>query len=226
MTMKRLAMILLAAAALCGCSEPKKYIALTFDDGPSITTTMQILDIMEQYDAQGSFFVIGRNINDQSAEVMRRAVALGCQVENHSFTHPHMPQLTLQEQIEQVEQTSAAVVKYLGREPQFFRAPYIDENEQMHQTFKQIFIGGVGNADWDANVKTEQRIQKLMESAEDGVIFLLHDFEGNDQTVQTLEVVIPALQQQGYEFVTVDELFRLKGVTPQKGIRYDRVPQQ
>ncbi|MBR0333185.1 MAG: polysaccharide deacetylase family protein, partial [Alistipes sp.] len=63
--MKRLLILLAALTALVGCTRDKGYIALTFDDGPS-STTMEILDVMEEFGARGSFFVIGSNINDKS----------------------------------------------------------------------------------------------------------------------------------------------------------------
>ena len=115
-------MLLAAATLVVGCSRHKGYIALTFDDGPS-STTMEILDVMEEFGARGSFFLIGSNINDSSAEAMQRAVAMGCEVENHSFTHPHMTELDSDARRDEVALTTAAITKYLEREPQFFRAP-------------------------------------------------------------------------------------------------------
>ena len=65
-----------------------------------------------------------------------------------------------------------------------------------------------------------------MTNAADGQIFLLHDFEGNGATAETLRRVIPALQKEGYKFVTVSELFQQQKITPRKGIRYDMVVEE
>ena len=70
-----------------------KFVALSFDDGPSLTT-MQMLDVMERNDARGSFFIIGSRITDKTEAAMHRAVKMGCDIENHSLTHRHMPQLS------------------------------------------------------------------------------------------------------------------------------------
>lgn len=215
-------MLLAAATLVVGCSRHKGYIALTFDDGPS-STTMEILDVMEEFGARGSFFLIGSNINDSSAEAMQRAVAMGCEVENHSFTHPHMTELDSDARRDEVALTTAAITKYLEREPQFFRAPYIDEDDQLHRIIPLIFIGGYCPRDWDANVSVEERVEGLMANAADGQIFLLHDFEGNAATAETLRRVIPALQKEGYKFLTVSELFQQQKVSPRKGVRYDMV---
>ena len=199
-----------------------KFIALSFDDGPSLTT-MQMLDVMEQYDARASFFIVGSRINEQSAEAMHRAVKMGCDIENHSLTHCHLPQLSAEEQREEGARTTSLIEQYTGRTPQFFRAPYLDADETTHSVVPQPFIGGKGPSDWNKNVTVEQRVEGYLKAAEDGVIFLMHDFEGNGATAEALKTILPRLKAEGYGFVTVAELFAVKGVIPQKGIRYDKV---
>ena len=199
-----------------------KFIALSFDDGPSLTT-MQMLDVMERYDARASFFIIGSRITEQTEASMHRAVKMGCDIENHSLTHRHLPQLSAEEQREEGARTTSLIEQYTGRTPMFFRAPYLDADETTHSVVPQPFIGGIGPSDWNKEVTVEQRIEGYLKVAEDGVIFLMHDFEGNGATAEALEVILPRLKAEGYGFVTVAELFAVKGVTPQKGIRYDKV---
>ena len=199
-----------------------KFITLSFDDGPSLTT-MQMLDVMEQYDARASFFIVGSRINEQSAEAMHRAVKMGCDIENHSLTHCHLPQLSAEEQREEGARTTSLIEQYTGRTPQFFRAPYLDADETTHSVVPQPFIGGIGPSDWNKDVTVEQRVEGYVKAAEDGVIFLMHDFEGNGATAEALKTILPRLKAEGYGFVTVAELFAVKGVIPQKGIRYDKV---
>lgn len=199
-----------------------KFIALSFDDGPSLTT-MQMLDVMEQYDARASFFIVGSRINEQSAEAMHRAVKMGCDIENHSLTHCHLPQLSAEEQREEGARTTSLIEQYTGRTPQFFRAPYLDADETTHSVVPQPFIGGIGPSDWNKDVTVEQRVEGYLKAADDGVIFLMHDFEGNGATAEALKTILPRLKAEGYGFVTVAELFAVKSVIPQKGIRYDKV---
>ena len=199
-----------------------KFVALSFDDGPSLTT-MQMLDVMERNDARGSFFIIGSRITDKTEAAMHRAVKMGCDIENHSLTHRHMPQFSAEEQREEAARTTALIEQYVGRTPQLFRAPYLDADSVTHAVVPQIFIGGLGPSDWNKDVSVEQRIEGYLKAAEDGVIFLMHDFEGNGATAEALEVILPRLKEQGYGVVTVAELFAVKGVTPQKGVRYDKV---
>ena len=217
----------------CGTTDPRaerleslrknydKFIALSFDDGPS-QTTMQILDLAEQYDIRASFFVIGERITPETEHIVKRAVALGCDIENHSLTHPHMSQLSAEEQAHEATATTQIIERYAPT-PKYFRPPYLDHNEVTHSQVPQIFIAGYSPKDWDSSVSAEERIEKLMQNSTDGMIYLLHDFAGNTATVEALKKVIPALKEKGFTFVTVDELFALKGAVPEKGVIYSRV---
>lgn len=200
-----------------------KFVALSFDDGPNLTATMRMMDVMERNNARGSFFIIGSNLDEHTAAAVRRAVEMGCDVENHSLTHRHMSQLSAEEQRAEAERTSELIEQHTKRRPLLFRPPYLDTDSVTHAVVPQIFIGGGGPADWSSDVTLEQRIDGYLKAAEDGAIFLMHDFTGNEATAQMLEVVLPRLAAEGYGFVTVAELFAVKGIMPQKGIRYDKV---
>lgn len=190
----------------------KPMIALTFDDGPNTTTTVQILDILEEYDVRASFFVIGDNINEKSGEVMKRAYDMGCEINNHSKTHQNMPSFTADEIKAEIEYTSNKVEEITGEPTKFFRPPYIAVNNTMYDAIDLPFICGYGCNDWETSVTAEMRATKTLEQAEDGAIILLHDFYGNSATVEALKTIIPELLEQGYQFVTVGELFEAKGV--------------
>lgn len=200
-----------------------KLIALSFDDGPNVTTTVKMLDMLEKHEVLGSFFVIGKNINDESAVVMKRAFDMGCDIQNHSQTHSAMPELTAQQIKDEIEYTSALVEKYTGVRPAFFRPPYIAVNDVMYKNIELPFICGAGCNDWEPQVTAAQRAEMVIKNAADGQIILLHDFEGNDATVAALDMIIPALKEQGYRFVTVPELFKAKNVTPERNKLYTNV---
>lgn len=211
--------ILAVAAIVCascgGPKEPEKLIALSFDDGPNLVTTPKVLDVLEENGIVASFFLIGNNINDESSAMMKRAQELGCDLENHSLTHSQMSFMTEEQIKEEIAATSALIRKYAGTEPEFFRPPYINHNDLMHQAIDLTFICGQGCNDWEADVTAEFRAKSVIEHAEDGQIVLLHDFEGNDNTVEALKTIIPELKAQGFKFVTVPELFKAKGITPE-----------
>ncbi|MBP1561945.1 MAG: polysaccharide deacetylase family protein [Oscillospiraceae bacterium] len=190
----------------------KPLVALTFDDGPNITTTVQVLDILEKYQVPASFFLVGNNITPASSEVVKRAYDMGCEIDNHSKTHSYMNKKTQEEISAEVTFVSDKVKEITGEPTKFFRPPFIAVNSDMYEAIDMPFICGVGCNDWDQNVTVQQRIDNTLSQVNDGTIILLHDSAGNSQTVEALDTIIPSLIDEGYQFVTVSELFETKGV--------------
>jgi len=189
-----------------------KYVALTFDDGPNTTTTPAVLDMLEKYDITASFFLIGTNINDGSAEVVKRAYDMGCEINNHSKSHPYMNEMTVDEIIEQFTYTDDLIYEITGERSKFFRPPYIAVSQDMLDNIDVPFISGIGCNDWDDKVTVERRHAMIMRQVKDGSIILLHDADGNSKTVEALDLIIPDMLEQGYKFVTMSELFEVYGV--------------
>ncbi len=192
-----------------------KIIALTFDDGPNNYTTPQILDLLEEYGGKASFFLIGKNITEETIDVIKREVYLGCDVENHSFTHSYMTKLSKEETVKEIEETDALIKEITGKEPLFFRPPYIDYDESLFESIPKVFISGFGSNDWDENVSIDERVGIVKEQACDGAIILLHDQPDNVRTVEALKYILPDLREEGYEFVTISDLFYKKGKDPE-----------
>lgn len=188
-----------------------KYVALTFDDGPNTTTTAQVLDVLEKYDIIASFFLIGNNINDASAEVVKRAHDMGCEINNHSKTHPYMNQMTVDEIIEEFTYVDDKIFEITGERSKFFRPPYIAVSQEMLDNIDVPFIAGIGCNDWMDNNPADRRAMSILRQVKDGDIILLHDAEGNHMTVEALDTIIPEMLAQGYKFVTVSELFEING---------------
>ena len=193
--------------------EEKKLVALTFDDGPNTTTTNEVLDILEKYGVKASFFLIGVNINDDSAKAVKRAYDMGCDIGNHSKTHSNMTELTDEEIVDEIKYVDDRIYEITGEYPKYFRPPYIAVNNKMFDLIDETFINGFGVTDYDDRVTTEIRHMRVMKQVKDGAIILLHDAQGNSQTVEALDLIIPDLISEGYELVTLTELFERKGVT-------------
>ncbi len=221
--MKKLAILLLIAAQSFVVQAQEKLIALSFDDGPNTTTTVHMLDVLKKHGVKASFFVIGKNITEESAKSMIRAYQEGHDIENHSLTHSAMSQLTPDSIRSEVAATSALVKRYVGKAPRFFRPPYINVDQKMYDNIKLGFICGEGCEDWVDSITVDERVRRITASAKDGLIFLLHDYEGNEQTVAAVDRVIPILKKKGFRFVTVPELFKLKGVKPKRNVIYSDV---
>ena len=194
----------------------KPVIALTFDDGPNTTTTRQVLEKLEKYGVRASFFVIGNNINTKSAQAMKEVYLAGNEINSHSTAHAYMDRMTLEEIRADESNVENLIFETIGEYPKFFRPPYIATSDEMWDNISLPFINGIGANDWMDSVTVEQRAEKILKKAKDGTIILLHDAAGNSKTVEALDTIIPSLLAEGYQFVTVSELFEVKGVTPEK----------
>lgn len=203
----------------------KKHIALTFDDGPNTETTPRVLEKLKKYGIPATFFLIGNNITPDSAAVSKAAFEYGCEICNHSRSHPSMPGLTAEEICAEIEFTDGKIEEITGMKPGFFRPPYIAVNDVMIDAIDKTFIAGIGAEDWLDEVTAEMRAEKILAQAKNGSIILLHDAQGNSKTVAALDLIIPALLNDGYEFLTVTNLFAAEGVEPKRGIIYSNVLQ-
>lgn len=193
----------------------KKYCSLTFDDGPNFEgndTMDKMLDVLEKHGVVASFFLIGNKITPENTKVIERAVKMGCDIENHTWTHPDMTKLTKEQMIEEYDKCDEAIIKITDKKPVLFRPPYICVNDLMHEVIHVPFICGHGCDDWIPDCPADVRYQKMMENTQDGVMYLLHVNEGNDATREVVDRAIPALKEMGFEFVTAPELYRLKNV--------------
>lgn len=196
-----------------GYNGNQKVVALTFDDGPS-STTDQVLDVLQQYNVKATFFLIGQNVNSNTMATMQRQVSMGCELASHSYTHEDMAYMSANDVRNQINWTSSAINNTVGVEPKFFRPPYISVSNTMYQNIDVPFIQGTMHNDWEAGTSSSQIVNSVLSGTKDGDIILLHDFQGNSKTVQALPQIIEGLQNQGYQFVTVSELFQIKGVNP------------
>ena len=200
-------------------------ISLTFDDGPNTIITPQVLDLLEEHGITASFFLIADSITPESAEMVRRAHAMGCTIENHSRTHGFMDRMTPEEIREEVAYCTGRITEITGEPPMFFRPPYIAVNQTMYDNIGLPFICGAGCEDWVPTVSAQERAERVLAHAEDGQIVLLHDMQWNQSTVEALKTIIPELKKRGFRFVTIRRLFEEAGVTPVHGRLYYNVYQ-
>ncbi len=201
----------------------KKYIALTFDDGPSKDTTPALLEILKKYNIKASFFLMGKSITEETVKYAETAYAMGCELCNHSENHKGMSALPDEEIIEEVKLTEEKIKRITGKATLFFRPPYIDYNNRMMELIDKIFICGDGAEDWEPSISAEERFERITKQAKNGSVILLHDMEGNINTVKAVEMIIPKLIEEGYEFVTMSELFSKCGVKAERNVIYSNV---
>jgi peptidoglycan/xylan/chitin deacetylase (PgdA/CDA1 family) len=196
---------------------PDKLAALTFDDGPDATRTAAVLDKLELHQVPASFFLIGQLIGAGTQPVLERAAALGCEFENHSFGFNSLTGLTPEAIATSVDDTTAAIEQFTEDSPQFFRPPNLAIDAQMYAVIDYPFAGGIVGGDFPGGNPTVEAVSStVLDGVQDGSIILLHDVQNLNPhpTLEALDIIIPELKRQGYELVTLRQLFARRGVDP------------
>ena len=207
----------LPASAAEPAAMPEKYVALTFDDGPSPRCTPRLLDGLAELGAKATFFVVGcQAVKDP--DIVQRIAAEGHQVGNHSYDHADLHSLTPEEALADLEKNDALLQELLGEGEYWVRPPYGLLAEKESAALSVPLVNwSVDTEDW--RTKDSGRILDVIyRCTGDGDIVLLHDRYQN--TVDAVLAAVAHLQQQGYVFVTVEELLARKGITPEPGVTY------
>jgi peptidoglycan/xylan/chitin deacetylase (PgdA/CDA1 family) len=186
------------------------YIAMTFDDGPSPETTPRLLDILKQRNIKATFFMIGQNA-ERNPAIVKRILAEGHEIGNHSWTHPQLSKLPDDRVTEEINKTQNAIKDASGYAPVLMRPPYgaitARQKEWIEKQFGlSVIIWSVDPFDWKrpgASV-IEQRI---LAGARPGAIVLSHDI--HKQTVDAMPATLDALAAKGFKFVTVSQLIAM-----------------
>lgn len=187
----------------------RKVVALTFDDGPNPATTNQALGTLSKYGIKATFFVLGKNVSGNE-EILKRMKADGHVIGNHSWSHPVLSKLSLDEAKKQITDTEDALTKVLGSSSKLMRPPYGAITDDIRNSLDLSFImWDVDSLDWKS--KNEAAIlTEIQREVKNGSIILMHDIHA--ETVNALPKVIDYLKGQGYDFVTIPDLLdsRLK----------------
>lgn len=209
-----------AAAAIDNTAlveDGSKYVALTFDDGPSPRCTPQLLDGLKARNVHATFFVVGCQVV-KDPDIVERMAAEGHQVGNHSYDHKELDKLSAREAAEDMAKNDALLHRLLGAGDYWVRPPYGLLSEEERQALTVPVIGwSVDTEDWKSK-NAEKILDILYRQISDGDIILLHDRYLN--SVSAALQAIDHLQQQGYHFVTVSELLSLRGIEAAPGETY------
>lgn len=193
----------LAAYQSYQAKKQQKLVALTFDDGPNAATTPQALDILAKYHVKGTFFMLGKNIAGNE-QLVKRVHDEGHEIGNHSWSHPQLPTLALEQAKKQIEDTQAALRAVIGESPKMMRPPYGAINNTLRNAVDMSFImWDVDSLDWK-NRNTGSIMEQVKKQTYPGSIILMHDI--HQTTINALPSVIEYLKKNGYTLVTVSEL--------------------
>ncbi|MDE7243460.1 MAG: polysaccharide deacetylase family protein [Oscillospiraceae bacterium] len=195
----------------------RKYIALTFDDGPRADTTGRLLEGLAQRNAACTFFIIGEQVRGNEYLLCRMA-SDGHQIGSHTYSHTRLTTVSKENMVEEIHKTEVVLKEVAGDKTFWLRPPYGQIDSTRAQEIKTPMIyWSVDPQDWKL-LNTEKVVDAVVSTVQPGDIILLHDFYST--SVDAALQIIDQLQPQGFVFVTVEELFRIQGVEPQPGVLY------
>jgi peptidoglycan/xylan/chitin deacetylase (PgdA/CDA1 family) len=186
-----------------------KRITLTFDDGPSERFTGQILDILREYQVPATFFVCGRNV-EKHPDLLRRIVAEGHEVGNHTYSHLFVYFKSRRRIAEEIDRTQAIIGKAVGFRPKVFRPPYGARWFGLVPTLLErgmhMVLWSATGYDWKKDVPGI--IESALRELKPGAVLLLHDGRNTlpaseidrSRTVLALPGIISTARRRGYDF--------------------------
>lgn len=185
----------------------QKKIALTFDDGPQPVFTSQVLDILKQKQVPALFFLIGRNINGNEADVLRMNTE-GHIVGNHSYSHNYWFSLKRSaNMLSDIKKCDTEIERVCQKRPKLFRPPYGVTNPMVALAMKLGKYTGIGWSlrSYDTNAKDpDVLLNKILTNIKNGDVILLHEW--GEHTIAILPQLIDKSRKLGFEFVRADEL--------------------
>ncbi len=194
----------------------KPMVALTFDDGPG-KRTKEILTQLEKYHAHATFFMLGQKVSSYEDEV-KKMKKIGCELGNHSYDHTSLTKLSADGVKEQMDKTNKRIEKFVGHGATVMRPPYGAINDTVKSNVGlPMILWNIDTLDWKTR-NVQKTIDTVMKNVGDGDIILLHDI--HTESVDATLKLIPMLQEEGYQLVTVSELAAAKGKELENGGKY------
>jgi peptidoglycan/xylan/chitin deacetylase (PgdA/CDA1 family) len=172
------------------------YVGLSYDDGPNSGTTQNLISALTANGLRATFFNTGQNAANQQA-LVRAQVNAGMWIGNHSYTHPHMTQLSSSQMASEISRTQQAIQQATGSAPRLFRPPYGETNATLKSVEAQYglteVLWSVDSRDW-AGASTDQIVQAAR-TLQNGGVILMHD--GNWNTINAIPRIAADLRSRG-----------------------------
>lgn len=222
---KRLLAVIVCGAILVGTSTnaraneayeggggQTKFVALTFDDGPTGKLTERLLDGLKERYVSVTFFLCGYRI-EQFPDVVCDMAADGHELGIHGQTHAYLHKMSQQEVQKELEQTSRDIEQLTGQKPHLFRPPGGLTSDALLREARleelPIILWTIDPEDWKCH-DVNCVVKRITGKVKDGDIILMHDL--SQASVTAAFRVIDELERRGFEFCTVSELAQIRGV--------------
>lgn len=186
----------------------KPMVALTFDDGPTRKYTTMILDSLKEHQSYATFFVLGSRI-DNAKDLLERMILEGHEIGNHTYHHKQLTKESENSIINEIDGTNQKIFQVTKNNPKLIRPPYGEYNETVvnHLGEMRVVTWTVDSEDW--RIKDAPKIvEKIMQDVNNKSIILMHDLYL--ESAQAACLLIPRLIEEGYQLVTVSDLYQFE----------------
>ncbi len=185
-----------------------KEVALTFDDGPHRESREQILNTLKQFHAKATFFEVGMRM-EQNPDLLRRTIAEGHEIANHTMFHITLPGLKPDTLHKGINEADIVYYRFTGKHLRLLRPPGMRFDSATLEEAKRLGYITVSytaaSADYGDHVDPNNVIERTLSRTAPGGILLLHDYPA---TAKALPEILETLTKQGYQFVTVEEMLQ------------------
>ena len=188
-------------------------VALTMNCAWNADDIDQILKVLKQNNVKITFFLVGDWI-DKFPEAEKKIYEDGHEIASHSNTHPHVNNLTYEENIEEIEKSNEKIEKITGQRTQIYRAPYGEYNNTVIQAAQDK---GYYTIQWSLDtldytgLTGDEMWNRIQDKVKAGDIILTHN--GTKHTADSLDMLIKNIKQKGFEIVTVSNLIYTENYT-------------
>lgn len=184
----------------------EKKVAITFDAAWSAEDTDEIIEILNEYNAKATIFVLGTWVDD-NPEAVKKFFEAGHEIANHSDTHKLFSKVSREEVIKEIEECNKKIEVITGEKVKLLRAPsgdYDNKSIEIAESMNMKMIQwSVDSLDWK-KLSVDEMYSRVVTKTENGSILLFHN--GVENTPEALRKILEKLKKDGYEFVTVSEL--------------------
>ena len=191
-------------------------VALTFDDGPG-SRTIELLEQLKKYNAHATFFMLGQNVSSYP-DTIRQMKEAGCELGNHSYDHANLSKMDANGIKKEVGDTNSRIKSIVGEQAELMRPPYGALSDILRESAGMpMILWNIDTLDWKTR-NVQQTIDSVMDHVKDGDIILMHDIYS--ESIDAAIELIPKLEQEGFQLVTVSEMAEAKGHSLENGKVY------
>lgn len=188
----------------------QKFVSLTFDDGPDPFFTPSIVDVLKKTEVNATFFLVGEKVK-QHPEIVKRIIAEGHEIGNHTYSHLHPYRISSFRAMEDIRNGKNIIESITATPVIFFRPPHgairpciFKEANQLNQ---KIILWSISGHDWGKKTNSKTISNRIINNLHNGGIILLHDAPSKRnrpmETLEALPSIIHNIKQRGYEIVSL-----------------------